>query len=65
MKPDESKQKDSDMDNVLAALVRASRRARKLAQQTRTEFVVVRDGRLVREIPPAYDDEINETGQNA
>jgi len=48
---------DEDMQNSMAALIRASKRARKLAQQTRTEFVVVRDGKLVREIPP-LDEEI-------
>ncbi len=40
-----------DTANALAALVRASKRARLLAAQTQTEFVVVREGKLVREIP--------------
>jgi hypothetical protein len=42
---------DPDMQKATAALIRASKRARLLAQQTGTEFVVVRDGHLVREIP--------------
>jgi hypothetical protein len=48
----ESKRKiDPDMENATAALIRAAKRARQLAAQTRTEYVVVRDGKLVREIP--------------
>ena len=43
---------DKDMQNALKALVRAAARAKELARQTRTEFVVIRDGKLVREIPP-------------
>lgn len=42
---------DPDMQKATAALIRASKRARELAQQTGTEFVVVRDGKLIREIP--------------
>jgi hypothetical protein len=42
---------DGDMQNAPKALVRASQRAFELAQQTGTEFVIVRDGQLVREIP--------------
>jgi sensor histidine kinase regulating citrate/malate metabolism len=42
---------DPDMQKATAALIRAAKRARELAQQTGTEFVVVRDGQLVREIP--------------
>lgn len=51
MKPEESKLKDADMQNTLAALRRAAKQARKLAQQTCTAIVVMRDGKLVREIP--------------
>jgi len=40
-------------EKVTAALLRAAKRARKLAQQTGTEIVVVRDGKLVKEIPSA------------
>ena len=39
--------------HVAEALARASKRARKLAEQTGTEFVVIRDGQLVREVPKA------------
>jgi hypothetical protein len=49
MTPEESK--DQDMDKATAALLRAVKRARKLAQQTGTAIVVMRDGKLVREIP--------------
>jgi hypothetical protein len=42
---------DEDMQNAPKALVRASKRAWLLAQQTGTEFVIVRNGQLVREIP--------------
>jgi hypothetical protein len=49
MKPEESR--DQDMERATAALVRAAKRARKLAQQTGTAIVVRRDGKLIREIP--------------
>lgn len=42
---------DPDMQKATAALIRASQRARKLAEQTGTEFVVIRHGELIREIP--------------
>lgn len=52
MKHDKPKNKvDSDMENSGAALTRAAKRARLLAAQNGTEFVVVRDGKIVREIP--------------
>ncbi len=50
-----SPKKDPDLMHVAAALARASNRARKLAEQTGTEFVVIRDGKLVREMPKAED----------
>ncbi len=46
---------DPDMQKATAALIRASKRARKLAEQTGTEFVVMRDGKLVREIPQSAE----------
>jgi len=46
-----SVQTDQDMQNATAALIRAAKRARELAARTGTELVVVRDGKLVREIP--------------
>lgn len=46
---------DPDMENSMIALLRASNRARLLAAQTGTEFVVMRDGVLVREIPTLSD----------
>ncbi len=42
---------DPDMRNATAALIRAAKRARKLAAQTGTEVVVRRDGKLIREFP--------------
>ena len=42
---------DPDMQNATAALIRAAKRARKLAAQTGTEVVVRRDGKLIREFP--------------
>ncbi len=50
-----SPKQDPDLMHVAAALARASKRARKLAEQTGTEFVVIRDGKLVREVPKAAD----------
>ena len=35
-----------------AALLRAAKRAREVAAQTGTEYVVIEDGELIREIPP-------------
>lgn len=52
MKSGKSENPDPDMQNATAALVRAAKRARELAAQTGTELVVIRDGKLVREIPP-------------
>ncbi len=45
------KRTDPDMENATAALIRAGKRARLLAAQTGTEYVVMRDGKLIREIP--------------
>ncbi len=42
---------DPDMQGATAALIRAAKKARELAARTRTEYVVFRDGQLVREIP--------------
>jgi uncharacterized protein (DUF433 family) len=42
---------DPDMQGATAALIRAARRARKLAAQTGTEVVVRRDGKMIREYP--------------
>lgn len=42
---------DPDMQKATAALIRAAKRARKIAQQTETAIVVVRNGQLVRETP--------------
>jgi hypothetical protein len=43
---------DDDMRGVKAALLRAAKRARDLARQTGTSIVVMRDGKLVHEVPP-------------
>lgn len=42
---------DPDMQNATAALIRAAKRARKIAEQTGTAIVIVRDGQIVRETP--------------
>lgn len=42
---------DPDMQKATAALIRAGQRARKIAQQTETAIIVVRNGQLVRETP--------------
>ncbi|MGH2506390.1 MAG: hypothetical protein ACRDHZ_03090 [Ktedonobacteraceae bacterium] len=42
---------DPDMQKATAALKRAAKRARQIAQQTGTAVVVIRDGQLIREIP--------------
>jgi len=39
------------MIGSMAALIRASQRARQLAADTETQFVVIRNGQLVCEIP--------------
>jgi hypothetical protein len=51
MNPEEEKHKDPDMEHATPALLRAANRARKLAAQTGTAIVVVRDGKLVHEYP--------------
>lgn len=48
----ESITEDPDMQKATAALLRAAKRARQVAQQTGTAIVVVRNGELVREIQP-------------
>jgi hypothetical protein len=53
VKKSESHIEDPDMVNSMKALVRAGKRARKLAEETGTRLVVVRDGRLIREKPQA------------
>jgi hypothetical protein len=50
MKPLVSNLDDQDMQRAPAALLRAAKRARQLAQETGTELVVVRNGKLVREV---------------
>jgi len=52
MKSGKSQNPDPDMQNATAALIRAAKRARQVVAQTGTEIVVIRDGKLVREIPP-------------
>jgi hypothetical protein len=54
----ESKLPNADMQAALKALLRAARRAREIARQTKTPLVIERDGLLV-EIDPddSYLDE--------
>lgn len=42
---------DKDVRDVTAALERASQRARIIAEQTNTAFIIVRNGKLVKEYP--------------
>lgn len=46
-----SQARDEDARNVIAALKRAGQRARSIARQTQTAVIIVRDGKLIREIP--------------
>jgi len=41
---------DKDVRNALAALERAALQARRIAGQTGTALIIVRDGKLVREM---------------
>jgi len=41
---------DEDVRNALAALERAALQARRIAGQTGTALIIVRDGKLVREM---------------
>ncbi|MBX9724685.1 MAG: hypothetical protein K2X81_24990 [Candidatus Obscuribacterales bacterium] len=61
MNDEELQKPDPDMENATIALIRASKRARQLAAQTGTEFVVMRDGKLVREIPKLEQPEQDST----
>ncbi len=47
------------MQGATAALIRSAKKPRELAARSRTEFVVIRDGVLVREIPEL--DQVSET----
>jgi predicted ABC-type ATPase len=50
---DDKNLQDADMQNAAPVLLRSAQRAKTLAEKTGTEFVVMRDGQLVREIPQA------------
>ena len=52
-----SKLSDPDMQAAPFALLRAAKRARQIARQTQTEFVVMRDGKLISEIPPLDEED--------
>lgn len=56
--------RDKERQGVEAALSRAAKRARQLARQTETCIVVVRDGKLVQEIP-SPDKQDGATAQSA
>ncbi len=51
---------DSDMQSAPRALLRAAKRAREVARQTKTAVVVIRDGVLVEEsvTEPEVDEDI-------
>jgi hypothetical protein len=59
MKPEN--QLDEDMKGTKAALLRAAKQARKLAQQTGTAIVVMRDGKLVQEITQPDNEKASRT----
>ena len=46
-----SQARDEDARNITAALQRAGQRARRVAAQTQTDIIVVRNGKLIREAP--------------
>jgi hypothetical protein len=48
-----SQAQDEDVRHVLAALQRATVRARQLAAQTQTGIVIMRDGEIIIEQPEA------------
>lgn len=56
----ESIKDDPDIQTATAAVIRAAKLARKIAQQTETAIVVVRDGQLVREAPNTVPSEQRE-----
>lgn len=58
--PMRSELRDSDMQAAPRALLRAARRAREVARQTKTAVVVIRDGVLVEEsvTEPEVDEDI-------
>lgn len=52
---------DPDMQKATAALKRAAKRARQIAEQTGTAVVVIREGKLIREIPKSEQKEQKRT----
>ena len=46
-----SEARDEDARHLMAALIRAGESARRLAFQTQTNIVVVRNGKMVIEVP--------------
>jgi len=48
---------DADIKGSWAAMLRAAQRARQVAQQTGTDLIVVRAGRVVRVAPPPKADQ--------
>ncbi len=56
--------RDEYSQGVEAALSRAAQRARELARQTGTCIVVMRDGKLVEEVPPP-DEQDQATARSA
>jgi hypothetical protein len=53
--PMHSQLPDPDMQSAPRALLRAAKRAREVARQTRTAVVVIRDGVLVEESVTDFD----------
>ncbi len=46
-----SEARDEDAKHMMAAMLRAAQRAREIAAQTGTGIIIVRDGKLIREVP--------------
>lgn len=53
-----SNARDKDARHIEAALVRAARRARLIAAQTRTRIVIVRNGKLVRDLVEPFAEDV-------
>ncbi|HQZ02537.1 MAG TPA: hypothetical protein PL024_03245 [Thauera sp.] len=53
-----SNARDEDARHIEAALVRAARRARVIAAQTRTRIVIVRNGKLVRDLVEPFAEDV-------
>lgn len=60
MTPEESEFEKRLLDGARAALLRAAKRARKIARQTGTAVVYMEDGKLIHEYPTQSDADSSE-----